>query len=95
MTPKPNAPVAPITSTPTPTNGQVTVDLPPGMSQEQYLKMFATFRKNTERGEKIGTAEGIALKRLIVAHKDEYLDFRKEEWTKVGLNPEKLHINRK
>jgi hypothetical protein len=80
--------------TPTSTNKTVTIPLPPGMTEEEYLKLFGTFEKVHIKGKAIGRAEGRAVRRLLNAHKDELLALRKEEWKKEGLDPSKLTVRK-
>lgn len=76
-----------------PTNGQqVTFTLPEGMSPEQFKGLFGTFNKNVVRGRKVGKADSQAVRRLLNAHKEQLLGFRKEEWKKEGLDSSKLTI---
>lgn len=80
---------------PAPTNGQqVTFTLPEGMSPEQFKGLFGTFNKNVVRGRKIGRADSQAVRRLLAAHKEQLLTFRKEEWQKEGLDSSKLTIRK-
>jgi len=78
--------------TPAPSNGQVTISLPPGMTKDEYLKLFGTFEKAVIRAKAISRADARAFRRLLNAHKDELLIFRKEEWVKEGLDTSKLRV---
>lgn len=81
---KPNA----IKETLAPGNGQeqVTLDVPEGMSAEQYAKMVHTFTDNRAKGQKIARADGKALRALIKAHKPEFQDSRRKFWKAEGLD---------
>jgi len=82
--------------TPAPTNGQqIQINLPPNMTVEQFNSLFGTFTKAVVKGRAIGRADGRAVRRLLNAHKDELLSYRKEEWKKEGLDPSKLTIRRR
>lgn len=71
-------------------NGTVTLDVPEGMSPDQYKRMVNTFTQNRQKGQKIARADGKALRHLIKAHKPEFQAFRKEEWKKEGLDTANL-----
>lgn len=68
------------------TNGKITLDVPEGMTAEQYAKMVTTFTKNKEKGQKIGRADGKALRALIKGHKPEFQDLRRKFWKEEGLD---------
>ena len=75
---------------PTKGNGQITLDIPEGMTAEQYRKVIGTFTQNREKGQKIARADGKALRALIKAHKPEFQKLRKEFWKEEGLDTSKL-----
>lgn len=78
-----------------PSNGQqVTFTLPEGMTPEQFKGLFGTFNKNIVRGRKIGRADSQAVQRLLNAHKEQLLTFRREEWKKEGLDSSKLTLRK-
>lgn len=67
-----------------PKEGQVTLPVPPGMTEEQFLKLFQTFQSQRITGKAKGTATSAAHKRLIEAHQAEYDRYYKEEYAKAG-----------
>ena len=74
------------------TNGKQTVEMevPEGMSPEQYKKMVNTFNRNREKGQRIARADGKALRALIKAHKPEFHQFRVKFWKEEGLDTTNL-----
>ena len=77
---------------PTPGNGggKVTLDVPEGMTPEQYAKMIGTFTANREKGQKIARADGKALRALIKTHKPEFQNNRRKFWKEEGLDTSNL-----
>ena len=73
---------------PVPANGKVKieVDVPEGMSSEQYQKMIGTWDRNRQKGQKIGRADGKALRALIKTHKPEFTNLRRKFWKEEGLD---------
>jgi len=78
----------------TPGNGQekITLDVPEGLSAEQYAKMVGTFTQNREKGQRIARADGKALRALIKTHKPEFQSNRIRFWKEEGLDPSKLKV---
>lgn len=74
----------------TPGNGKITLDVPEGMTAEQYAKMVNTWTKNKEKGQKIGRADGKALRALIRTHKPEFQNLRRGFWKEEGLDTSNL-----
>lgn len=72
--------------------GQVTLDVPEGMTPEQYKKFIHTWEVNRDKGQKIARADGKALRRLIKTHKPEFQQFRIQEWKAEGLDSSKLKV---
>ena len=64
--------------------GQVSINLPPGMTADDFQKAFATFQKARVAGKVRDTATRSAMKRLITAHQREYDGFYDEEYAKAG-----------
>lgn len=79
------ATVAPVTPK---GNGQsqVTLDVPEGMSSDQYRRMVNTFTVNHAKGQKIARADGKALRALIKTHKLEFQNLRRGFWKEEGLD---------
>ena len=50
----------------------VQMELPPGMTKEQFDKLFNTFVKNNISGKAKGKAQSLAIKDLRTKYKDEY-----------------------
>jgi acetoin utilization deacetylase AcuC-like enzyme len=73
-------------------NNTVSFELPPGMTQAEFIKAFSTFEKLKDKGVKIAKADGAALGRLKKAHAEEFLRIRIEEWKKVGLDTTHLKL---
>lgn len=75
-----------------PGNGKTTVqmEVPEGMTPEQYKKVIDTWNKNREKGQKIARADGQALRALIKAHKPEFHQLRVKFWREEGLDPSNL-----
>ena len=67
-----------------PKEGQVTLPLPPGMSEEDFLKLFGTFQKQRVTGKAKDTATRTAVKKLITAHQAEYDRYYNDEYAKSG-----------
>jgi len=63
---------------------QVTFPLPPGMSEEDFRKLFATFQKLRITGKARDTAARTAMKKLITLHQVEYDGYYKDEYAKAG-----------
>ena len=76
----------------TPVAQKVEITLPPGMTAEQYLKSFQTFKDSRERQNKIYKADWRAMSRVVKAHKEEYIIFRIEEWKALGLDTSKMSL---
>ena len=77
-----------------PKDGKVTVqmEVPEGMTAEQYQKVCNTVIQNREKGQKIARADGKALRALIKAHKPEFQANRIKFWKEEGLDPSKLKV---
>lgn len=69
---------------PEPGKGTVSIPLPAGMSEEEFLKLFGTFQKARITGKQKDTATRAAMKRIVAAHQPEYDRFYAEEYTKAG-----------
>jgi len=72
------------------TNGKITLDVPEGMTAEQYQRMVNTWTSNREKGQKIARADGKALRTLIKAHKPEFQNNRRKFWAEEGLDTSNL-----
>ena len=73
-----------------PTSKTATVNVPEGMTIEEFLKGVKSFSDTKIKYQKIGKADTRALARLRKAHAPEFLKMRKEEWKKEGLDPSNL-----
>ena len=75
-------------------DGKVTIEMevPEGMTPEQYKKMTQTMIDNREKGKLIARADGKALRALIKAHKPEFQANRIKFWKEEGLDPSKLKV---
>lgn len=62
----------------------VQVPLPPGMSQDEFLKLFNTFQKARVTGKARDTATRASVKTLITRHQAEYDALYAEEYAKAG-----------
>lgn len=62
----------------------VSIPLPEGMSETDFMKLFTTFQKSRVIGKQRDTATRAAMKRLIDGHKPEYDRLYNEEYAKVG-----------
>jgi hypothetical protein len=72
------------------TPNTVTIEIPEGMTQGEFLKAMKSFEDQRLKAKKIARADGRALKRLRDARKEELLRYRREEWKKEGLDPSNL-----
>lgn len=58
---------------------QVSVPLPPNMSQEEFLKLFGTFQKQRVEGKRKDQAFRATLSRIKANHSDEWDSIYQEE----------------
>lgn len=63
---------------------QISVPLPPGMSQEEFLKLFGTFQKQRVEGKRKDTAFRATLSRIKTAHEAEWDRIFQEELAKAS-----------
>jgi hypothetical protein len=59
------------------------VELPEGMTVEEFTKLFGTFVKNRTEGQYKGKATAKAVTRLKAAHQADYDRFYEEEYAKA------------
>ena len=67
----------------------VSVSLPPGMTLEQFQKLFPSFLKNQDYTKKRDKAVRNALNALKVKYPSDYNKFLADEMAKVGLSSKK------
>lgn len=64
--------------------GQVSVPLPPGMAQDEFLKLFKTFQNARIVGKQKDTAFRATLAKMKDLHAAEWDRIYAEEYTKAG-----------
>ena len=62
---------------------KVPIELPEGMSAEEFSKLFGTWQKQRTEGQYKGKATAKAITRLKAAHSEDYQRFYDEEYAKA------------
>lgn len=70
-----------------PKSEQVTLDVPPGLTAEQYQKLVETVGKQAILNQKKAKADGLAHSRLLKLHAEDWTKLRNEERKKLGILP--------
>lgn len=66
---------------------QVTLDVPPGLTAEQYQKLVETVGRQAILNQKKAQADGKAHSRLLKLHSEDWRRLRNEERKNLGIPP--------